>query len=66
MIVIIYTNELKSRFLPLLASIPFYPRQFTIKRSLITVHRSIAEDLEKGIEPHAALERLETKVENLS
>jgi replicative DNA helicase len=40
-------------------------RQLTIKRSLIKIDRSILEDLEKGIEPHQALERLEIKVENL-
>lgn len=40
-------------------------RQLTIKRSLIKIDRSIVEDLEKGIEPHQALERLEIKVESL-
>jgi replicative DNA helicase len=40
-------------------------RQLTIKRTLLNVHRSLAEDIEKGIDPHTILERLGTKVEDI-
>ena len=40
-------------------------RQLTIKRTLLNVHRSLADDIEKGIDPHTILERLGTKVEDI-
>jgi len=32
---------------------------------LLNVHRSLADDIEKGIDPHTILERLGTKVEDI-
>ena len=40
-------------------------RQLTIKRTLLNVHRGLAEDIESGIDPHTILERLGTKVEDI-
>jgi replicative DNA helicase len=40
-------------------------RQLAVKRELINVNRSIVKDIENGIEPFEALERLRTKVEDI-
>lgn len=40
-------------------------RQLTIKRTLLNVHRSLADDIEQEIDPHTILERLGTKVKDI-
>jgi replicative DNA helicase len=40
-------------------------RQLSVKRALINVHKSIADDLNNGVEPYKALERILTKVEDI-
>ena len=40
-------------------------RQLTVKRTLLGVHRSLTDDIEKSIAPYTILERLGTKVENI-
>ena len=40
-------------------------RQLTVKRALINVHKGIADDIQNGLDPYAALERLEEKVLNI-
>lgn len=40
-------------------------RKISVKRSLNNIQRTIGEDLAMGVDPHMALERLETKVKDL-
>lgn len=40
-------------------------RQFTIKRNLLRINKSLAEDFETGIEPHKILERIEKKIQDI-
>lgn len=40
-------------------------RQHSVKRALLNIQRNIGEDLARGIDPHMALERTETKIRDL-
>lgn len=40
-------------------------RRQSLKRALLCAQRGLVDDLEKGVDPHAALERLRTKIENI-
>lgn len=40
-------------------------RQLAVKRELISVHKSIADDIQNGIDPYKALERVQTKIDDI-
>ncbi len=40
-------------------------RQLAIRRTLLSVHKGLADDIERGIDTHTVLERLSTKIEDI-
>lgn len=40
-------------------------RQLAVKRELINVHKSIADDIQNGIDPYKVLERVQTKIDDI-